>query len=74
LDVTVQAEILALLRTLRDQCGMGILFISHDLAVIGEMVDRVAVMYGGKIVEQGPVRQVVESPKHPYTAGLLSVR
>jgi peptide/nickel transport system ATP-binding protein len=72
LDVTVQAEILDLLRSLRIQQGTSFLFVSHDLGVIAEFADRVAVMYAGRIVETGPVRDVLRSPKHPYTAALLA--
>jgi peptide/nickel transport system ATP-binding protein len=74
LDVTIQAQILDLLRRLRDQRGMSILFISHDLGVIGEIADRVAVMYRGKIVENAPVEELFEHPRHPYTKGLLACR
>jgi ABC-type glutathione transport system ATPase component len=72
LDVTVQAEVLELLREVRDRDGMSVLFISHDLAVVAELCDRVAVMRSGEIVEQGPVDQVVTAPAHPYTAELLA--
>ena len=72
LDVTVQAEVLELLRELRDRDGMSVLFISHDLAVVAELCDRVAIMQDGRIVEQGPASQVVTTPASPYTAGLLA--
>ncbi len=71
LDVTVQAEVLDLLRELRETIGMSILFISHDLAVVAELCDRVAVMREGLIVEQGPASQVLSAPANPYTAELL---
>lgn len=71
LDATVEAEVLDLVSGLREQLGTAVLFISHNLAVIGKMCDRVGVMYAGEIVEQGPARQVFGDPRHPYTVGLL---
>jgi peptide/nickel transport system ATP-binding protein len=72
LDVTVQAQILALLRRLRDELGMAMVFITHDLGVIAEMADEVAVMYAGQIVEQAPSAELFAAPQHPYTWGLLT--
>ncbi len=74
LDVTVQSQILDLLGELRDQRGMSILFISHDLGVISKIADDVAVMFRGKIVERGPVLDIFREPSHPYTKGLLACR
>lgn len=74
LDVTIQAQILDLLRELRDRRGMAILFITHDLGVIAEIADDVAVMFRGKLVECGNVEQIYANPKHPYTRGLLACR
>jgi len=71
LDVTIQAQILDLLQRLQEEMGMSIVLITHDLGVVAEVADRVAVMYGGRIVEQAPVRELFASPKHPYTIGLL---
>ena len=71
LDVTIQAQILDLMRNLRDETGTAIILITHDLGVVAEMCDRVAVMYAGEIVEQTDVRQVFAKPRHPYTLGLL---
>jgi len=71
LDVTVQAQIVELVKELRDDPGMAILWITHDLAVVAGLVDRVAVMYAGRIVEQAPVDRIYASPRHPYTRALL---
>ena len=71
LDVTIQAQILELLAELRRRLGLAMLFISHDLAVVSQVADRVAVMYGGSIVETAPVRELFLRPAHPYTRGLL---
>jgi peptide/nickel transport system ATP-binding protein len=71
LDVTVQAQILDLLRELRDDTGVGILFISHDLGIVGQLCDRVAVMYRGRIVETGPTGEVLAAPQQAYTQALL---
>jgi oligopeptide/dipeptide ABC transporter ATP-binding protein len=71
LDVTVQAQVLDLIRELQDELGLAVLFISHDLGVIAEMCDRVAVMYAGQIVEQAPALDLFLHPQHPYTAALL---
>ena len=72
LDVTVQAQVLELLKDLQKQHGLAMLFISHDLAVVAEVADRVAVMRHGEIVEQGSARQVMTHPTHPYTRSLLA--
>ena len=71
LDVTIQAQVLDLLRALRDETGTAILLITHDLGIVAEMCDHVAVMYAGQIVEQAPVAQLFASPQHPYTVGLI---
>src|SRR5918999_1275646 len=72
LDVTVQAQILELLDDLRAETGMGLLLITHDLGVVAETADRVAVMYAGRVVETGPTDAVLSAPGHPYTEGLLA--
>jgi peptide/nickel transport system permease protein len=73
LDVTIQAQILDLLASLKERgAGMGLLFITHNLAVVAEIADHVAVMYAGEIVEQGPVDEVFARPRHPYTAALIA--
>jgi oligopeptide transport system ATP-binding protein len=72
LDVTVQAQVMDLLAQLQQETGMGLILITHDLSVVAEVADRVAVMYAGRIVETGPVRDVYRHPAHPYTEGLLA--
>jgi oligopeptide/dipeptide ABC transporter ATP-binding protein len=72
LDVTVQAQILDLLRSLQKERGMSILLITHDLGVIAEVCDKVAVMYAGSIVEQASVKEIFKNPIHPYTVGLMN--
>ena len=74
LDVTIQAQILRLLRDLRDHRGMSIILVTHDLGVVAETCDRVAVMYCGRVVETGTVEEVFRAPRHPYTIGLLKSR
>ncbi|WP_142857778.1 ABC transporter ATP-binding protein [Salinigranum halophilum] len=71
LDVTIQAQILDLINDLQDELGMSVLFITHDLGVVAETCDRVAVMYAGEIVEEGPVEEIFANPSHPYTYALL---
>jgi oligopeptide/dipeptide ABC transporter ATP-binding protein len=71
LDVTVQKQILDLLDRLRRELQLGLLFITHDLGVVSQVADRVAVMYAGRIIEEGPAREVLARPRHPYTQGLL---
>jgi ABC-type dipeptide/oligopeptide/nickel transport system ATPase component len=72
LDVTVQAQVLDLLREMKREFDLSLLLITHDFGVIAETADRVAVMYRGRIVEQGPVRDIFRNPRHPYTKGLLA--
>ena len=74
LDVTVQLEILKLLRKLQAETGMGMIFITHDLGVVAEIADDVAVMHNGEILERGTVKEIMSHPKHPYTQGLLACR
>jgi len=74
LDATVQIQILLLLRDLQRELGLSIVFVTHDIGVAVEVADRVAVMYAGRIVESGAVRDVIRTPRHPYTIGLLSTR
>jgi peptide/nickel transport system ATP-binding protein len=74
LDATVQVQILLLLRELQRELGLSVIFVTHDVGVGVEVADRIAVMYAGRIVEVGPVRDVIRTPRHPYTLGLLSTR
>ncbi len=71
LDVTVQKQILELLMGLRRELGLSLIFITHDLAVVAQVADRLAVMYAGRVVEEGPTMEVLRRPRHPYTEGLL---
>ena len=71
LDVSIQAQIIALLKRLCRERGTAVMLITHDMGVIAETADRVAVMYAGRIVEIGPVREVIKNPRHPYTKGLM---
>ncbi|MDR9451624.1 MAG: ABC transporter ATP-binding protein, partial [Acidimicrobiia bacterium] len=71
LDVSIQDQILGLLQKLRTELNMSIIFVSHDLAVLGELCDRLAIMYAGRIVETGPVDDVFSHPQHPYTEALM---
>src|SRR5436190_10739591 len=72
LDVTIQAQILDLLRDLKQRLGMAILLITHNLGIVGDMADRVAVMYAGQIVELAPARELLKRPLHPYTLALVN--
>ena len=72
LDATVQIQVLVLLRRLQRELGMGTIFVTHDLGVAAEIADRIAVMYAGRIVEEGPAADVLHAPMHPYTQGLLA--
>ena len=72
LDVTIQAQILKLMRDMQQEFGSSIIFISHDLGVVGQMADEVAIMYMGNIVEQGPTKEIFKIPQHPYTVNLLA--
>ena len=72
LDVTIQAQILDLMRQLKDETGAALILITHDLGVVAEMADRVAVMYAGRVVETGPAKALFDDPQHPYTIGLIS--
>jgi peptide/nickel transport system ATP-binding protein/oligopeptide transport system ATP-binding protein len=73
LDVTIQAQVLDLVRDLKEKLGMSVLLITHDLGVVAEVADRVVVMYTGRKVEEGRVEEVFEAPRHPYTRGLITV-
>ncbi|MDA5109690.1 ABC transporter ATP-binding protein [Brevibacillus thermoruber] len=72
LDVTIQAQILDLMRQLKERQGTSIIFITHDLGVVAEMCDRVIVMYAGQVIEEAPVRELFQHPQHPYTRGLIA--
>ena len=72
LDVTIQAQVLELLRELKERFQLALMLITHDFGVIAEMADRVVVMYRGQVVEDGPVRQILRAPVHPYTRSLLA--
>jgi oligopeptide/dipeptide ABC transporter ATP-binding protein len=72
LDVTIQAQVIDLMKDLVTEFGMGIIFITHDLGVVAQTADKVNVMYLGRLIEEGPVREVIRNPKHPYTQGLIA--
>ena len=72
LDVTIQAQVIDLMKELVDEFNMGIIFITHDLGVVAQTADKVSVMYLGRLIEEGPVREVIRDPRHPYTRGLLA--
>ncbi|EMY71463.1 ABC transporter ATP-binding protein [Leptospira vanthielii] len=72
IDVTIQLQLIELLKELRKENGMSVLFISHDIGLVSHIADRIAVMYAGKIIEQGGVGEVIDSPKHPYTQALIA--
>lgn len=72
IDVTIQAQLIHLLMELKEQFSLSVLFISHDIALVSHMADRIAVMYAGEIVESGTIEEVIDSPKHPYTQALLN--
>jgi oligopeptide/dipeptide ABC transporter ATP-binding protein len=72
LDVTIQAQIVALLRDMAERLGSSVIFVTHDLGLVARFAHRVAVMYGGRFVECGPVRDIFAHPQHPYTRGLLA--
>jgi oligopeptide/dipeptide ABC transporter ATP-binding protein len=72
LDVTIQAQILQLIKNLQTEFGMGLIMVTHDLGVVAETVDRVVVMYGGRVMEEAPVQDLFDTPAHPYTRALLN--
>jgi len=72
LDVTIQAQVLELIADIQSKLGMSVVLITHDLSVVAEYCDRVMVMYAGQVVESGPTREVIDTPRHPYTQGLLN--
>ncbi len=74
LDATVQIQILLLIRELQEEYGLSVIFVTHDIGVAAEVADRIAVMYAGRIVEEGKVADIIRDPKHPYTKGLLGAR
>lgn len=74
LDATVQIQILLLIRELQKEYGLSVIFVTHDIGVAAEVADRIAVMYAGRIVEEGRVADIIRNPKHPYTKGLLGAR
>ncbi|MBA8879584.1 ABC transporter ATP-binding protein [Phyllobacterium myrsinacearum] len=74
LDATVQIQILLLIRDLQREYGLSVIFVTHDIGVAAEVADRIAVMYAGRIVEEGTVSEIIHAPKHPYTQGLLGAR
>lgn len=74
LDATVQIQILLLIRSLQEEYGLAVVFVTHDIGVAAEVADRIAVMYAGRIVEEGPVGDIIRAPRHPYTRGLLGAR
>src|SRR5262249_51714487 len=71
LDVTIQAQYLDLLKDVQKETGVALIFVTHNLGIVAKMCDRVAVMYAGRIVEQAPVREIFDAPKHPYTRALV---
>ena len=74
LDATVQIQILLILRELQRDLGLSVIFVTHDIGVAVEVADKIAVMYAGRIVETGPVEELIGRPRHPYTMGLLATR